>query len=426
MSPIISKVAIGLLILGLLIGFGVGYGLLGMLVTPPIHGLVGDVTIVVLVPLSGALTTYGENSKVAAELAVKDVNAWLEEIGAGWRLKYIFEDTATDPVTALSKLKMWHGKGVLIYHQMTSSSELKECKAYADANKLLQISCMSSSAALAIPDDYIFRNIVHSLKSCQPIVELMVTAGVRHVIPTWRGDSWGDSFHDAVKAELEKRGIICHDEYGIRYDPMLTSFTVQAATLNDALTALLKKGIPKDEIGIFDLSFDEVAIYMADAATYPSLREVKWFGSDSTANVETLIKNEAAGRFAMDVKFTNPTYSPGENPKMQRVREHIKNVLARETDPYAYASYDIVWYLAIALHIVDAYDPDAVKKVLPKVVENHFGASGWFTLDKNGDRAFADYDIWVLREIEGKLTWVSAGTWKYLTGKTEWRIPIYS
>lgn len=426
MSPAISKIAIGLLILGLLIGSGIGFVISYMLVAPAAtHGLTGDVTIVALVPLSGALTTYGENSKVAADLAVSDVNAWLEEIGAGWRLKYVFEDTATDPVTALNKLKTWHGKGVLIYHQMTSSSELKECKSYADANHLLQISCMSSSAALAIPNDYIYRNIVHSLKSIKPIIALMNESGVKHVIPTWRGDSWGDSFHDAAKAELAQTEIVFHDEYGVRFDPQLTSFTVQAATLNDAVTALNNSGIPLNEIGIFALAFDEIAIYMADASAYPSLREVTWFGSDSSANVQTLTTNTVAGQFAIDTKFVSPAYTPGENPKMERVRAHIRSVLGRETDPYAYASYDIVWYIAISLSIVDVYDADAVKKVLPKVVENYYGASGWFTLDENGDRAFADYELWIVREVGGNLEWASAGTWSYVTGKTEWTIPVY-
>jgi branched-chain amino acid transport system substrate-binding protein len=426
MSPKISKGAIGLLVLGLLIGSGIGFAISYMLVpSTSAHGLVGDVTVVALVPLTGSLSTYGENSKVAAELAVSDVNAWLNETGASWRLKYIFEDTSTDPVTALNKLKTWHGKGVVIYHQMTSSSELKECKAYADANHLLQISCMSSSAALAIPNDYIYRNIVHSLKSSKPIVALMKEAGVKHVIVTWRGDSWGDSFHDAVKNELASTGIACHDEYGIRFDPQLTSFTVQAASLNDAVTALVNSGIPKDEIGIFALAFDEIALYMADAATYPLLREVKWFGSDSSANVNTLITNTLAGQFAIDTKFVSPTYTPGENPKMERVREYIRSVLGRETDPYAYASYDIVWYIAIALRMADAYDADAVKNLLPKIVENYYGASGWFTLDENGDRAFADYELWIVREVNGTLTWTSAGTWSYVTGKTEWTIPIY-
>jgi branched-chain amino acid transport system substrate-binding protein len=427
----ISKGAIGLLLLGLLIGSGIGFAFSYTIIPPtpvsptPAAGLVGDVPVLALVPLTGALTTYGENSKVATELAVSDVNAWLAETGAKWRLKYIYEDTATDPATALSKLKTWHGRGVVICHSMTSSSELKECKGYADANHILIISSMSSSAALAIPGDYIYRNIPHSLKSCKPIVALMKEAGIKHLIPTWRGDSWGDSFHDAVKNELPQLGIVCHDEYGIRYDPQLTTFTVQAAKLYDAVKALVDSGVPKNEIGIYAMAFDEIALYMAEAAKYPLLREVKWFGTDSSANVDTLIKNTVAGRFAVDVKFINPTYSIGENPKKERVRQYIMKVLGREPDPYAYSAYDVVWYIAIALRMANAYDADAVKELLPSVVANYYGASGWFTLDENGDRAFADYDLWILREVNGTLKWTIAGRWSYITGKTEWIIPIY-
>jgi len=427
MATIISKSVIALLIISLLIGTGIGFAVSYFTFPPPPApkaGLVGEVTVVALVPLTGALATYGENSKVAAELAVKDVNDWLNETGAPWRLKYVFDDTATDPVTALSKLKAWHGRGVVIFHSLTTSAELRECKGYADANRILIISSMSSSAALAIPNDYIYRNIPHSVKSTMPIIALIKEAGIKHVIMTWRGDAWGDSFYDGIKKGLSEAGIIHHTEYDIRYDPRITEFTVQATSLNDAVRVLVEKGIQKQEIGIVALTFDEIALYMAAAAQYPLLREVRWFGSDSSANVKTLIENTVAGKFAVDVKFASPTYSPGKNPTMERVREHIKKVLGREPDPYAYAAYDVVWYIALALRMVNVYDADAVKNILPSVVEKYYGASGWSTLDENGDRAFADYDIWILRESGGKLEWTIAGRWTYTEG-LQWIIPIY-
>jgi branched-chain amino acid transport system substrate-binding protein len=64
-----------------------------------------------LLPLSGPLGQFGENDKVAVELAVAEVNEFLEKIGAGWRLKLYVEDTETKPEVALEKLMSLHAKG---------------------------------------------------------------------------------------------------------------------------------------------------------------------------------------------------------------------------------------------------------------------------------------------------------------------------
>ena len=154
-----------LFIIGLIIGAAIGYGAATAIAPPrpaPV-GLTGEVKIVALLPLTGVLSTYGENSRAAVELAASEVNDWLEARGAPWRLKLIVEDTATDPATCLSKVKSWHGQGVLFFVGPQSSSEVKEVKAYADANKLLVIAQSSTSPALSIPGDFIFRylSLIH-------------------------------------------------------------------------------------------------------------------------------------------------------------------------------------------------------------------------------------------------------------------------
>ncbi|MEM3922533.1 MAG: ABC transporter substrate-binding protein, partial [Nitrososphaerota archaeon] len=74
-------------------------------------GLSGEIPIGALLPLSGPLGQFGENDKVAVELAVAEVNAFLEKVGAGWRLKLYVEDTETKPEVALEKLMSLHARG---------------------------------------------------------------------------------------------------------------------------------------------------------------------------------------------------------------------------------------------------------------------------------------------------------------------------
>jgi len=436
MASLLAKkgVVVGLLIVLFLVGFGVGYGVRGA-VSPPAPTapppLEGDVTVVALLPLTGVLSTYGENSKVAAELAASEINDWLAARNRPWRLKLIVEDSATDPTTALEKFKTWYGKGVKFFIGPMSSGECKELLEYADANHILYISPSSTSPALAISGDYLYRFCPTDVIQGPAIAKLMWEAGIRHVIRVWRGDTWGDGLADAVKEAFEKLGGTVHTEHDIRYDPKKTDFPTEAATLADAVNDLINKGIPKEQIGINIIAFEEVAAFMEDAAAHDILRQVLWFGSDGTCLQPALLKVAAAAEFAKDVKFCNTIFAPGTSvySKFEHVRDYVRDKLGRDPDSYAYATYDIVWCLAVALDIVNAYDPDMVKEVLPRVTSAwtyYFAASGWVMLDENGDRAFADYDLWAVMEKEGTIQWVKVGVYHGDTGEIEWIISLYS
>ena len=422
-----------LLIVLFFVGFGAGFGVRGALAPPapaPPPPLEGDVKVVALLPLTGVLSTYGENSKVAAELAASEVNSWLENRNRPWRLKLIVEDSATDPTTALDKFKTWHGEGVKFFIGPMSSGECKELKEYADANHILYISPSSTSPALAIKDDFLFRFCPTDVIQGPAIARLMWEAGVRHVIRVWRGDTWGDGLADAVKDAFEKLGGTVHTEYDIRYDPKKTDFPTEAATLKDAVDALIGKGIPKEQIGINIIAFEEVAAFMEDASAHSVLKEVLWFGSDGTCLQPKLLEVTAAAEFARDVKFCNTIFTPGTSvySKFEHLRSYVHARLGRDPDSYAYATYDIVWCLSVALDVVNAYDPDRVKEVLPGVTSAwtyYFAASGWVVLDENGDRAFADYDLWAIMEEAGEIKWVKVGVYHGATDEIEWYKTLY-
>ena len=117
-------------------------------VGPVEGGLQGTQTIVFLAPLTGALSTYGENSQEAAELAEAEVNAWLTARGESWSLDLVVDDTATDPTQADTRMRAWHGQGVEIFVGPMSSGECSQLKSYGDSNELLFVS-PSSTAAMA-------------------------------------------------------------------------------------------------------------------------------------------------------------------------------------------------------------------------------------------------------------------------------------
>jgi len=425
MSKILAKpvTAIVLLIVGLLVGVGIGYGVWGIPRVP-----YEERTIVGLLPLTGVLSTYGENSKFTALLAEKDVNLYLEKLGKPWRLKVIIEDTETKPATARSKLESWHGEGVKFFFGPMSSAEVSECKGYADANHILVVSPSSTSPALR-EDDWVFRFCPHDFVQGPALAKLIWECGVRHLVISWRGDTWGDGLASAVKSSFEDLGGTVHYWEEFRYDPGKEDFPDVASLLNTRIGELLAT-YPAEEIGIDLIAFEEVVPYMEDCAGYADLKKVKWFGSDGTCLQAALVDHADAGPFAADVKFANTLFAPGlsENPRFAYVRGMALQVLGREPDAYAYATYDIVWCLALAIDKY-GYDPDAVRPEFKDLVwdwTSKYGASGPIELDENGDRAYADYDVWAVLYEAGKPTWKKVAIWHGpAPGTIEWIIQLY-
>ncbi len=429
-------VAIVLLLVGLGIGYGVGIAVAPVrTVTTTITatagvsvGLRGAVPIAALLPLTGTLSSFGEENKVAIELAVSEVNDWLKSIGAPWYLQLVVEDTATDPKTALDKVRMLHGRGIKFFIGPMGSGEIREIKSYVDSNKLLVISQSSTSPALSIPGDFILRYCPDDNVQGPAIARVAFDAGVRYLIPVWLGNAWGDGLKDAtVKAFLNllkkynEQGAV-HE--GLRIQEGGKEFSVEVAKLNDYVTEWVSKyGV--DKVGVLLITYEEAIPFFTVASKYDILGKVKWFGSDGTAGNALLASTKETAEFANKVKFISTIAAPSETPKFEYVKNHIVKTLGRVPAPYAYNSYDIVWTLAMALAVVNDYNPEKVRDVLPKVVENYYGASGWFKLNEAGDRAFADYELWAIIKEGDKYVWKVVGVWRGATDSIDWKMKFY-
>ncbi|MEL9996938.1 MAG: ABC transporter substrate-binding protein [Sulfolobales archaeon] len=398
-------------------------------VTPAVTaGLSGPIPIGGLWPLTGELSSFGEENKVAFELAVKEVNDWLKSMGKPWYLVPVIEDSATDPKTALDKVRIMHGRGVKVIIGPMASAEIREIKSYVDANKILVISPSSTSPALSIPGDYILRYCPDDTVQGPAIARVMFNSGVRYVVPIWRGDAWGDGLKDAtVKAFLnilKKEGVEGSVVEGIRFEPGAKEFSVEVAKLADIVNGLVSKyGV--DKVGVLLISFEEAVPLFVAAGKYDILGKVKWFGSDGTAQNALLVSTKESAAFSVKTKFVSTIAAPSYSPKLEHVKDYIVKTLGRTPAPYAYNTYDAVWTVAIALNIVDEYDATKIRDILPTVIENYFGASGWFKLNAAGDRAFSDYELWAIFEKDGKYEWVLVGVWKGATDEIEWKVPLY-
>jgi branched-chain amino acid transport system substrate-binding protein len=415
-------IAAVLLIIGLILGYAVGLYTAPKPEEVPVEvpvevGLTGTVKVGLLVDLSGALSTYGENSRLAAELAEQEINDWLDAVGADWDLDVIVEDTAVDPATALAKLQTLHGQGVRFVVGPMSSAEVSELKSYVDANNIILISMSSTSPALAIPGDNIFRFCPTDVIQGPAAARVAYEMGIRHLVIIWRGDTWGDGLKESVAESFEALGGVVHE--ASRYSPDATEFSSEVASLADMVTELVEE-YGADQVGVELIAFKEAASIFQTAAAYEVLRQVKWIGSDGTAQLAQLIETAEVAEFAKTTEFINPIFAPGASPFHDKLRDYVLQRFGREPDAYAYATYDAIWALALSFMILDDDDPTKVKRILPEVVSRMVGSSGMFQLNEDGDRAFADYDLYVVWTEDGTYVWKKAGVYRAGTDTVEW------
>ena len=378
-----------------------------------------EIVIGALLPLTGSLASYGENSRVAIEIAVEEINAWLREAGIPTKVTLVIEDTETKPDVALQKLQALAAKGIKIYVGPQTSAEVRNLKGFADANKLLLVSQSSTAPELSIPDDFIYRFVPDDTKQGPAIARVMWEDGIRFVVPIWRGDAWGDGLEKAAREAFERLGGTFVE--GIRYAPEEVEkkgFTAEPELLAQKVQELVdQQGM--DKVGVIVIAFSEVIDLLVKANDYEILKSVRWYGSDGTALLAEILEEPIAAEFAIATKWTNPIF--GEpNPKRAALREQLMERLGRIPDSYAYAAYDIVWVLTLSVLAAGEYDPEAVIRTMPGILKTYSGAIGTITLNEGGDLAKSDYELWEVKKVDGEYQWVQVGGWDFETDSVKY------
>lgn len=371
-----------------------------------------------LVDRTGAFADEGEASQAALALAERDVNAFLTSAGSRVRVSLLVEDTQLQPAVALDKLKGLAGKGVKVAIGPMSSSEVEAVKGYADQQGILIISQSSTAPSLAVPGDNVFRFAPDDAHQAQAISRLMWEDGIRTVVPLVRSDVWGDNLFQVMGKAFKELGGTLVD--GVRYSPGAKEFSRELASLSSKVSqAGAQSGVKS--VGVHLTALEEVAPLLAQAQDYPVLSTVKWYGSNGTALAKGLVSNSKAARFAAATGFPSPLHGEeGENDKSKLVAGQIQEKIGRPGDAYAFAAYDAVWITALT-HIATGATNDvaALKKALPQVAASYFGAGGWTILNEAGDRKFAGYDFWAVREERGAFQWKRVARYQAGTGAVQ-------
>lgn len=369
------------------------------------------VNIGVLLPITGVMSSHGQDSNIATQFAAKNFNQYLESVGATWRVNLVMEDSQTDPVIALEKLQSLNSKGIKLVLGPDSSAEVKSIKSYVDSNDMLVLSPSSTAPNLAI-DDNIFRLIPDDTKQSVVIAKMLDHYGIKVVIPIYRGDVWGDGLYESTKSSFEaKDGIV---DSGIRYSTESTVFSTEVKLLSDSVSKY-SQDYSTDQIAVLLIGFTESVHILNSASSYDELNNVRWFGADGTTNDVNISNDRIASEFAQSTNFTSTQFSPSKNETFELVQNHIIDTVGSPPSSYVYSSYDSLWVLGLTIHHTNSIDTSILKQNIPEIASNHIGAIGQINFNEYGDLSVADYELWSI--VDGK--WIRSGHYNAFTDTLE-------
>ncbi len=360
-------------------------------------GLSGEVTIGLILPLTGDLASKGHENWESSKFGLERFNEYLKENNEPWHLKMISEDSATSPVIALEKLTSLKARGIDVVVGPETSASIRNVKGYADSNNMLLFSCCSTAPALAVSGDSVYRLVPNDTLQGTVLAKKMEHDGIEVFVPIWRGDAWGDGVQEATKKSFEERGYTTVD--GVRYNPDTPEFSASTSLLAKQVKELTET-YDKKKIAIGAFGFGETINVVQAAAQHDILDDIRWYAGPPNVKDVTFTEDQIASEFVNKVMFTATQFSVKENEITQKIDARIQEELGREGYAYINTSHDIVWILGLSMLEAQSTDVDMIKKVLPIVAAEYSGALDSVELNDAGDLSGADYGVWSIIDNE--------------------------
>ena len=433
-----TSALIGTLIVGLLVGAGITYA------AAPSLGLGGGsssagicngqtITIGALNDLSGELSAQGAGTYAAENLAIQDVNSYFQAAGCSVTFKLNSQDYKLDTPTALSDLQSFHSSGIQVVIGPLNSGAAGGLLSTANSDHVVMISPSSTSQALNVSNDYLFRTVPSDAAQGQADAKEMLTSGAKAVIVVNRDDTYGDGLAAATVTWLKQDDPSIVIGGPTKYDPLTSDFTSTISAIQSQYTSLSNQ-VGAANVAIYIVAFQEYGSILSQVHTQaPSLlgTHLPWFGMDGIAqNSDLSNSSSTVASYAAQVGVYSTLFGVLSNNTKSTA---FYNRIAGTPDGakilgggafYDFEGYDDVWLAALSIASAGTNDGAKIQSVLPSVAANFYGLTGPEALNAAGDRALfpgSGYQIWkVVSTGSNSWGWILAGQWDYSTNAVTW------
>jgi len=364
-----------------------------------------------LYSINGNWSSLGKTSQAAMNLALEDVNKYLEENGTGYLLSTAVFDTELDTTMVKNAFSRAVGdQGIRIFIGPQSSAEVRAIRSFANENEALVISQGSTASSVAIPDDAVFRYCPGDAVEGAAISKTIYNSGKRVLITLARNDAGNTGLQTQTGAAFQALGG--QVDAIAPYPVDIVSFSSLVSELKTKVSQY-SASLGASKVGVYVASFDELEALFSQASGESVLKSVNWYGGDGVVQSTALLENTVAREFAISTEFFAPNFGlPSDaHPDLERISGYIKQTTGIEPDAYALSVYDIMWVIGktLAVHKGVLDDFSQLKDSFNQESNQHFGITGPVLLNENGDRKLGSFDYWGIVNENGSYSWKVVG-----------------
>ncbi len=318
-----------------------------------------QLTVGVLVPLTGEAAVLGKEVQQAVQLAADNYNAISDE-----EISVVFEDSrcfGKDAVSAFHKLVSINRVQAIV--GPLCSSETLAIAPLAELNKVVVVSPASTNPSISLAGEYIFRVIPSDALQGKAGADLVWKSGLKSGAVLYVQNDYGVGLKDVFKFRLKELGGVLLAEEG--YVQGSSDFRTQIAKIKEKNPEFVYLVSLPGEGGLILKQLREMQL------------GVSVFGAEGIRDPSVI---KVAGEAAEGLVITYPQQIQSE--RRTTFVNLYKERYGSEPGTFAAEGYDAFNIIAVAYRGAD--DVSKIKDVLYKI-KNFQGASGPITFDANGD-----------------------------------------
>ena len=346
-------------------------------VSSQMEGLSGDITIGVVLPLTGALAApYGLPMQQGFELAREEINN-SGKLGDA-KITFITEDdrgNIEDAVEAYNKLI--HQDDVSVILGPANSSQVREAFPIAQQNRVVAISSLSSASGLSAIGDFNFRISLTT--------DVLVPGGIRITQEKLRYTKVATIYDDMDLYSTDSNKVV-REALTANGVKILTTETYQTGETDFSPQLTRIKETNPDAIFISALAPEMIEI-MIQARQLGIPTDVPLVVPDLTVDEVEAAGDAAEGAITF-TSWTSTADTPGNQDFVQNYRAKQNS----EPSPWAAQSYAALYILAEAIANAQPTDATAIRDALANT-KDFDTILGKFSFNAVGD---AVYDLMVL------------------------------
>jgi ABC-type branched-subunit amino acid transport system substrate-binding protein len=370
------------------------------------------------IPLTGDLAPFGPPGQKAADIAIDQINAAIQQVGADHSVSIVHEDNETTPqaaVQAARKLVQSDGASC-IAGAWASADSLPTAQSVTIPEGVLQISPASTSTELTPLEDEGLLNRVPPADNlqgpvlAQAMAQQLGGAQGKTINIGARNDAYGTAFTDAVTAGWEELGGSVGQS--VVYDPEQPSYNSEAQQIT--------QGNPAGIVIIdFPETFEKVGPALERTGNWDAN---KTFITDGLANSDLL---ESLDPLMEGIRGTAPgtpeAGAASEAFDQLYTQSEPRNVDRQTFDAQNFDAVILCYLAAVAAGSTDGQEmadqlrditgpggtkytwqqlPDAIRALQNGDDIDYVGAAGEIDLDENGDPTKGVYDVYRIENAD--------------------------